>query len=1247
MPKQTWGWIRPVWIVPLLLALGPLLPARPALAQSAPNPTRIYLPILHPPERAIDPPIFSVERGFRAAPFPLRLSAPSGTSIRFTTDGSAPTPGRGEPYTGPIVISGSTVLRALAYRVGSRLPASPVATHSYLFLGQVPRQPEWPEGFPATWGRPPLLGELGPIIADYGMDREVAADPRYRDALREGLESLPSLSIAASVEDLFGSASGIYANATGRGMEWERPGSVEMIQPDGRSAFQADAGIRIAGVASRHHQFTLKHSLSLRFRSRYGQARLETPLFSGSSVESFDTLRLRAGFNDSFLYLPWRAQYIRDAWGRASQREMGWASPHGRFVHLYLDGLYWGVYELAEEPTAAWAADHLGGREEDYDVVESNARGESGVEDGTRAAYERLIALENLADPNRYRELRALLDLPQHIDYLLLNMYGVNLDWPHTNWRAARNRVTGSGFRFLVWDYETSLDLLAPGHANFDITRAADISRTAGVDSLHDRLMRNAEYRMVFADRVRKQLLGEGALTAGAATARYRRLADEIDAAMVLESARWGDGPIGFLARRDGGSLWSDFWASFGAGHPQSRDEEWRGERDRLLRDFFPRRDLELLWQLCDRVLYPPIAAPDLDPPGGVPQPALRLVMRPGLGGCPGARRDGQIYYSLDGSDPREPDSGQPNQPWTGRISHKAIAYKAPIRLTGYSQVMARTAVVDGGQLLWSALSSASFGSPALAITELMYHPPAAQAEFLEITNLERLAVDLSGFSTRGITFTFPAGTLLPAGGRLVLVRDPEAFARRHSGVAIGGVYSGRLDDAGERLQLLDPAGETVIDLRYDDEGFWPLSADGRGHSLVPWQPEAAGDEPEAWRASAFPGGSPGLPDPPPSWRPVRINEVLAHAAPPLEDAIELYNPSPELAQISGWFLGDDPDDPRAFRIPEGTLIGPEAYMVFYARDLKVGVPGRISQAGSPAHAEVLPGNGSSPADSPASIGAGLRLPARGGQVYLASADLGGKPTGYLRGFAYGAADAGVSFGRIPAAAAPETAALAASSLGADDADSLERFRSGTGAGNAAPRVGPVVIDEIMYHPGPGGTEFVEIHNISSEAVVLHDAQNPASAWRFTEGIDYAFPAAASLPPGGRALVVPIEPILFRAQHFVPPDVEIYGPYAGKLSNAGERLTLSRPFVAVEVEAEPAGGDPTAPPDIVVDRIEYQDSEPWPLAADGLGASLERKASDRYGNDPRNWLALATGGTPGRALTQARQLVLPFVTVRR
>ncbi|MCB0216269.1 MAG: lamin tail domain-containing protein [Caldilineae bacterium] len=1228
--------------VPLMLAA----PAPRAAAAPSPDGARLYLPILGPVARAIDPPAFSRTRGYVEAPFRLALAAPSGTAIRYTLDGSPPTPTRGLVYSAAIPIAETRLVRAIAYRPGSRLPASAVATHSYLFADQILRQPDAPAGFPASWGIPPLLSALGPIAADYGMDPEVTGDPRYAAGLRADLASLPAVSIVTAVEDLFGDRRGIYTNATARGEAWERPASVELIHPDGRAGFQVDAGLRIAGVASRHHQYTIKHSFSLHFRERYGAARLEQPLFGGSAVERFDTLRLRAGFNDSGAYQPWRAQYLRDAWGRASQRAMGWSTPRGRFVQLFLDGLYWGVYELTEEPTAAWAADHEGGREADYDVVKSDARGESGVEDGNRAAYTRLAALDGLVDPVRYRQAEALVDIPQQADYMLLNFYGANRDWPLTNWRAFRNRVTGAPFRFVIWDFETSLDLLAPGHVNYDAAHARDISDGPGVDRLHARLMQNAEYRMVFADRARRQLLDGGPLSAAAASARYLGLATQVERAMVLESARWGDMAIGGLARRDGGALWAAYEAANGRGHPWTRDEEWRAEQQRLQTDFFARRDLELLWQLCDRVLYPPIVAPDLAPPSGADGPALRLVLRPGEGGCPGARRDGQIYFSTDGSDPRLPGSGDPVLPWTGQISHRARRYTGPVRLDGYARVMARMAVEDRGRLLWSALSEASYGRPDLAFGELMYHPPAGDSEFLEIVNRERIGVDLSGYQTRGITYTFPAGSQLPAGGRQVLVQDPEAFARQHPAVAVAGVYTGRLSDAGERLALVDPAGETRIALRYDDAGFWPLAPDGRGHSLVPAEPEAATHEPSdprAWRASSQPGGSPGRPDPPSPWPSVWIDEVLAHAPEPYEDAVELYNPGPDLADISGWFLGDDPADPRAFRIPDGTLLLPGRYAVFYGRDLRLGLPGPVRLRAAPPAPDAAPARPASLA--PTRLGQGLALPATGGRLYLASADRTGRLTGLLQGFDYPAAEAGLSFGRLEMRQAPEVARLDRPSFGVAAPESLEAFRSGSGAPNAAPKVGPVILSEIMYHPAAGGLEYVELQSVASTPSLLHAPSQPESAWRFNQGIDFVFPEGALLAAGGRALVVPIDPERFRGQHGLPAELPIFGPYAGRLANEGEALALARPFVRQETEGGSVVED--AEVYVTVDRVRYDDASPWPVLADGAGASLERRDPERYGDDPDAWLALTAGGTPGRANTVPRSIWLPLVSNRR
>jgi hypothetical protein len=82
---------------------------------------------------------------------------------------------------------------------------------------------------------------------------------------------------------------------------------------------------------------------------------------------------LRADYNNSWVH--WdpaarqRAQRTRDAWMKDSHRAMGWLAAHNRYVHLFLHGLYWGVYDFTERPDANFAAAYLGGTREDYDVV--------------------------------------------------------------------------------------------------------------------------------------------------------------------------------------------------------------------------------------------------------------------------------------------------------------------------------------------------------------------------------------------------------------------------------------------------------------------------------------------------------------------------------------------------------------------------------------------------------------------------------------------------------------------------------------------------------------------------------------------------------------------------------------------------------------------------------------------------------------------------------------------------------------
>lgn len=1192
-----------------MVAIALLVGGLPPLAQAQPPSMRLFIPLLSPTLRQADRPVFSRTRGFQDRPFSLSLRVPDGQVIRYSLDGSSPAEGRGQVYTAPIPITRSTVVRAQAIGLAGGLAPSEVETHTFIFPESVFRQSAAPPGLPADWGVGVEMPELGPAAADYGMDSRVIDDPRYAPRRDKALRDLPALVLSLDPDALFGAERGIYVHSTDEGAAWERPASVELIRADGVEGFQVDAGLRMAGVASRHHQFTRKHSFSLHFRSRYGAARLDYPLFPGASVTRFDTLRLRAGFNDSFAFVPWRGQYLRDAWGRTTQRDMGWLAPEGRFVHLFLNDLYWGVYELAEEPTAAFAADHLGGRESDYDVVKSAERGEEGVEDGSREAYERLIGLANLADPVRYRQVADLLDIDAFIDYMLLNIYALNLDW-QPNWRAARNRVTGFGFRYFSWDMEISLDLLQPGHRLYEPAYEDDISTSMGIDGLHDRLMRNPQYRQAFADRVRRHLFGEGALTDRVAADRYRRLAARIEDPMILESARWGDSPPGGLALRDGGLLWAAYIAAKGTGAPQTRDGEWAGERDRLLAAFFPRRRDRVLWQLCDRVLYPPLVAPVVEPPGGPLTPATRVVMHPDAGGCPGADRRGVIYYTTDGSDPRLPGSGHADIPWSGQVSHMAMVYEHPVTLGGYTVLKARAGWVDKGNLIWSALTEARYGSPRLAFDEINYQPPgrSQDLEFVEIVNRERQPVDLGGAVTRGITYTFPAGFVLPPAGRAVLVRDPDAFTLRHPTVPIAGVYSGRLADAGESLALTSADGQGLAEALFRPDGFWPRAPAGQGYSLV----RAGGTDmdsrslpdPDAWRASTSPGGSPGRADPPPPYSSVWINEVLSRPAPPFEGAIELFNPGSVTADLSGWWLSDDPVRLRRHRLPAGLSLPPGGYHVVYQTEW-----------------------GRDPGP--------LQLHPEGGRVFLSSADALSQSTGLVTGFDYGAASPNRSFGRLATSAGPVVATLAEPSLGVPAPDSPAAFRQGRGGPNGPPQRGPLQITELMYHPRPGPEpEWIEIQNLSASRLPLAGqavlAGAAAAPWRLADAVSFSFPPGAFLEPGQRGLVTGGDPRLLRALRDLPADLPIWGPWKGNLDNAGESLAIG----------QPSDADGTAL--IVTDRVSYGDAAPWPAVADGLGPSLERMDGELWGEDPAGWAAPSRDGTPGLANSVPRRLWLPL-----
>ena len=561
---------------------------------------------------------FSHDRGFYDMPFSVALECQTeGAMIWYTTDGSEPyvPTGRiitGRVYTGPIGIDGTTCLRAKAILPG--WTPSTVRTHTYIFLDDVLDQPPYPAGYPNTW----VASD-----ADYGMDPDIVANPRYQGLVKDALRTHRTISLVFDVAALFDLQTGIYINSQREGPAWERPVSMEIIDPCEGREIQVNAGLRLQGNASRSPSRP-KHNMRLLFKGTYGPSKLEFPLIEGWPVERFESLILRGSNGDSWIHpnttQQIRAQYLRDLWPRDTQVAMGRLTAGQCFVHLYLNGLYWGLYHVIERPNASFFAEHLGGQPEDYDVVQHKG----GTVDGNRDEWNAMMAIANggLASTEDYEAIQQYVDVPNLIDWLLVNFYMGNTDWDHNNWYGGRLRAPGAGWYFMTWDSERSFLSL-----NDNVTGKNNSNQPT---RMHQQLTANADYRMRFADHVYRHFFRNGLLTPDRTKACWLDRAEEIRLALVAESARWGD------AHRPN--------------DPYTPDDEWQAELDFFCDEYFPQRTGIVLNQIKARGLYPNVEPPTFKVPGGPVPSGFALSM---------SATAGSIWLTTDGTDPRLSQTAQ------------------------------------------------------------------------------------------------------------------------------------------------------------------------------------------------------------------------------------------------------------------------------------------------------------------------------------------------------------------------------------------------------------------------------------------------------------------------------------------------------------------------------------------------------------------------------------------------------------
>lgn len=903
--------------------------------------------------RFVAKPELTAGHGLYSSPIAVTLTcATPGADLRYTTDGSAPGSDHGihvsapDPKTAPgitVTISETTTLRVVAIKPG--LEPSDIETATFIFPRQVMEQDGRGKPFStaANWGHAGPDWELDPKILDH-------ADPEVRPVPND-LKRIPTISLVTGFDQLFGE-DGIYI----AGEDDERPASIEMLNPGGdpenvnaQEGFQADGTVQIVGGSSPNRWKSDK--LSMRFKF---QPDLEYPVFGETAATRFDTLVLDARLNNTWHYgggveprnQRGRAQYVRDQYAANLHNAMGGTSPHGRHVHLYLNGIYWGIHTLHERPDDNFAASYFGGKNEHYDSLKHNP---NDLLQGSSGSYLRLheLADRNLKENANYQAVRQRLDIPAFIRYILVNYYVGNQDWAHHNWYASFNRVAADGrWRFHSWDAEKGLHDVMD-----DVTGRND---QGAPTNLHHDLIDNREYRLRFAD-MAYQALRHGVLSPKTAARHYRDLTENINLAMRLESARWGDNQRNApFTRLD--------WL-------ETRDEIFGETGDLLvpLYNYFARRSGIVLQQFRDRGWLPAAEPPTFNRHGGRVDKGFPLEIS--------SKASGTIYYTLDGSDPRIPTKGgevtttEPvsldaskralipagngvhsewlkpefdagnwpigtkgarydnNNEYDGvrmeggapsSVAPSAREYTDPIPLLESTMVKAR--LRNGNE--WSPLGQAEFivgtvpPSPSnLVISRAHYHPaPATETEaaagftshrdfeLLELLNIGDRTIDLRGLRfTDGIEFAFDnasdARELAP-GTRLILVSNRAAFRHRYgaSDLVVGEFQQGtQLDNGGERLAAVNAEQEVVIEVTYDDAPPWPEQPDGEGYSLVLRDPTGNPDpnDPTNWQAQAEAGGA------------------KQPASQTLQAWLETHFSASELDQASISGLDADPDSDR------------------------------------------------------------------------------------------------------------------------------------------------------------------------------------------------------------------------------------------------------------------------------------------------------------------------------------------------
>ncbi len=1135
---------------------------------------------------------FSIKRGFYDTSQSVAITTVTPSSvIRYTTDGSAPTATTGTIYTEPITFSSTTVIRAAAFR--SNFAPTNVDTNTYVFTASVISSTPWAQ--PTT-------------VTNYSADMVAS------------LRQIPSMSLTVGPATIKGGVDSIGA------IEWLNPTTGENVQ--------FPCGAQLFGGAFTN--FT-KKSFRVSFKSAYGAGKFKFPIFKGferglAAQEEFDSFELRNGSHD----MSQRGFYMSNMFTDATLLDMGSFAAHGRFVHLYLNGVYWGLYHLRERWGADMISSYFGGLSSDYESINGNLNvggwaNPGTVYDGTGEAWERIKSLAR-SGSDVYTKLQPYVDVSQYVDYMTMFMFGTSED----EYRITGPADVGHGMKFILNDADGYLTFSGYGSAAQDRTArdAPGLKNGDGPGSIFSLLYKDggSTYRRMLSDRIHRNFVNpSGAMTPAANQARLDGIFATIDKALIAECARWN----------------------------YRTPANWISSKDDCRNSWMPNRTNTVISQYTTAGFYSNVSAPTFAPAGGTISTGSNITMS----------GTASIYYTTDGSDPSNQNSIVYNAPLI--TAQSAGKYRIPTSPSDGFTSSSIPNLLAYYDLNTNANDSASGYNGTLTSGAAILSPGkyGAGAANFDGTNDYISLGDPAGLKITGqITLSAWVKPDAVNGLRNIINKGHDTTSSPNGEITLrinGGAYQGGYWS--NSSTVIASGNATGLNSATNDIGVWTHIAivwDGTtwrlyrngsqiasaastiGAVTVPavgWAIGARGngterffdgliDEVRIYNRGLSPTEIISI------YNNTLTNSVATWSLPATSDvswsaittpAIGFSPPgdllathigqnisTPMLNQNATAFMrypfsltAQEKSDTSALRLK---IKADDGYVIYLNGT-------RIASRNAPS---ILTGTSAATAETPdavaiaeevISLDSSIALLQTGNNVLaIQGLNLSSVDDDFLHSVTLESyrgiigLNATALLYSAPLALTKSTIVKARSYNAATQTwSALQESFYQMGAQACPP--GDLVISEIHYNPnGDDDGEFIEFMNVSSAAINLRGAN-------FSNGITFSFPNNRDviLVPGERIVLVDSQ---FTFQQIQGWSAKLGGIYSGSLSNDGEQITLLA-----------ADGITT-----IIDFI-YNDKAPWPIEADGAGQSLVL-INQNVGanlNDPCNWRpSLAQQGNP-------------------